>query len=104
MRLRRGEVQRFVNDWRNRRGGFFRRWCYVWGLRRFRGRSSNPGGRLNLPLQFQQVAPQSVSHLQAQISQLEQLLAKLVLPPDKIDGDEWRGDGEQREHYEYELH
>jgi len=32
------------------------------------------------------------------------LLAKLVLPPEKIDGGEGCGDDEQREHYEYELH
>jgi len=32
------------------------------------------------------------------------LLAKIVLPPEKIDGGERCSDDEQPEHYEYELH
>ena len=67
----------------------------------FCGRS---GRGLNLPLQLQQVAPQSIPHLHAQVREFEELLAKLALPPEKIGGGEGCGDDEQPEHYEYELH
>jgi len=60
--------------------------------------------RVNLPLQLHQVATQTVSDLHAQFRELEELLSKLVLPPEEEDGCERRSDGEQREHYEHELH
>lgn len=61
-------------------------------------------GSLNLPLQFQQVAPQAITHLQAQLGELEELLANFMLAPENVDCDERRSDGKQPEHYEYELH
>ena len=72
--------------------------------RRFRARSRGFGGRFHLPLQFQQVAAQSVAHLQAQVGEFQQSLPKFVLLPQKVDGEERRGNGQQCEHYEYELH
>jgi hypothetical protein len=71
--------------------------------RNFRDGSRNFGGRFHLPLQFQQVAPQSIAHLDAQVCEFKESLAKFVLLPQEIDGDEWRGNGEDPEHYEYEL-
>jgi hypothetical protein len=67
-------------------------------------RSGCPGGRFDLPLQFQQVATQSIAHLHAQVGEFEESLAKFVLLPQEIDGDEGRGKRKYPEHYEYELH
>ena len=62
--------------------------------------------RVNLPLQLHQVATQAVGDLHAQFSELEELLSKLVLPPEEEDGCERRSDsdGEQREHYRHGVH
>ena len=61
-------------------------------------------GSFNLPLQFQQIAPQAITYLKAQLSEFEELLANFMLAPENVDCDERRSDGEQPEHYEYELH
>ncbi len=84
----------FIDCWMNRRGN---RHC-------FRDRGCRSGGRFHLPLQFQQVAPQSVAHLHTQLGEFKESLAKLVLPPHQVDGHKRRGHGQHREHYEYELH
>lgn len=64
----------------------------------------NSRRRFHLLLQLQQITPQSIADLHAQFCELEELLSKLVLPPEEEDSDEWSSDGKQREHYEYELH
>lgn len=60
--------------------------------------------RLNLPLQFEQIAPQAVAHLHAQLGELEKLLTQFVLTPEEEDGRKRRGQDEQHERYRYELH
>jgi len=60
--------------------------------------------RFHLPLQLEQVATEKIGDFHAQLSQLEKLLAKLMLPPEEENSCEWRRDGKQSEHYEYELH
>ena len=57
-----------------------------------------------MPLQFLQIAAQTIRDLNAQFGELEELLPDLMLSPKKKNGGEGCGDGEQREHYEYELH
>jgi hypothetical protein len=55
---------------------------------------------LNLPLQVEKVATQSIADLHAQLGESENLLSKFVLPPEEEDGRERRGYGKQREHHE----
>jgi len=46
-----------------------------------------------LPLQFQQLTPQPIMQLHAQLSELYELQAKFVLPPEEEDGEWRRGNG-----------
>lgn len=59
--------------------------------RSFRDRARSFGGGFDLPLQFQQIVPQSIAHLQAQVSEFQESLSKFVLLPQEVDGDERRG-------------
>ena len=59
--------------------------------------------RLNLPLEFQEVATESIGDLHAQLGELEESLPKFALAQEKKNGCERCGEGKQREHYEYEL-
>lgn len=94
--------------WR-RRLDYWRRSIKLLFLRDARGNCSRRfGGRFDLPLQFEQVAPQSVAHLHAQVGEFQESLAKFALLPDEVDREERRGSEQysqhHSEHYEYELH
>lgn len=86
-------LDRCVNRWMDRR--------------RFGNHSPSSGGRFDLPLQFQQIAPQSIAHLHAQVGEFQKSLSKFVLLPQEVDGHERRGNEQYSEHYsehyEYEL-
>jgi len=66
--------------------------------------SPSSGGRFDLPLQFQQIASQSIAHLQAQVSEFQESLSKLVLLPQQVDSQERRGKRQHSEQYEYGPH
>jgi hypothetical protein len=54
-----------------------------WHSGRWRGVSSRGvGQRLNVPLQFQQVAAKAVIQLHAQFGELEELLSNAMQPPE----------------------
>ena len=71
---------------------------------RFGGWPRSTGRRLDLTLQFRQIAAKAIGDLHAQFRELEKLLSELVLPPEEEDGCERSSNGNQPEHYEYEFH
>ena len=67
-------------------------------------RTRNRDRGLDLTLEIHQIAAQAIADLHAQLGELEKLLSKLVLPPEEVDDCKWRRNGNQPEHYRYEIH
>ncbi len=95
----------FVNDSCNRSSCLLDRrvnaWMDCW---RFRYHRPSSDGRFDLPLQLQQIAPQSIAHLQAQVGEFQESLSKFVLLPQEVDGQKRRGKRQHSEQYEYGPH